>query len=143
MKIAKVPMRWIEVMALVAAASMSQVGCATTPTESDAGPYPTRYREIAQDHLRTSLLDPYSARDFQIAAPKVGRILIEGTLRLESGWMVCYRGNAKNRMGAYTGAKDSVMLIKDDRVIASNGDPNHYEVRTNCKDAKFESLSLR
>ena len=48
--------------------------CATAPTESNAGPYPAKYREITREHLRTSLFDPYSARDFHVASPKIGQV---------------------------------------------------------------------
>ena len=55
-------------------------GCASTPTEANLGPPPARYVEIAREHLRTSLFDPYSARDFQIASPKPGQINLQGAL---------------------------------------------------------------
>jgi hypothetical protein len=127
---------------LIAVLTVGLVGCTTAPSGADAGPYPARYREIAQSHLKTTLFDPYSARDFQVASPKVGQMNIPGTFSIETGWLVCYRGNAKNRMGAYTGVKDSAMLIRNDNVITSNEDPNHYEVRTNCRDVKYEPISL-
>jgi hypothetical protein len=117
--------------------------CAPTPTASNVGAFPARYREIARDYLRSTLLDPYSARDFQIATePKSAQIHVAGTLTHETGWAVCYRGNAKNRMGAYTGVKEGVLLVRGDRVVASNEDPTHYDVRTNCRDTKYEPFSL-
>ena len=45
-------------------------------------------------------------------------------------------------MGAYTGVKEAVLLIRDGRVVASNRDSDHYEMRTNCRDAKYEPMSL-
>jgi hypothetical protein len=49
------------------------------------------------------------------------------------------RANAKNRMGAYTGIKDTVLLMRDGRVVASLSDtPDHYDIRTNSGDAKYE-----
>ena len=95
---------------LLIAALLGLANCATAPTESNAGPYPAKYREITREHLRTSLFDPYSARDFHVASPKIGQVHVVGTLTHETGWAVCYRGNAKNRMGAYTGAKEAVLL---------------------------------
>lgn len=118
------------------------LGCSTTPNESNAGPFPARYKEIAREHLRVTLFDPYSARDFQIAAPKIGQVYVQGTLTHETGWATCYRGNAKNRMGAYTGIKEGVLLIRDDRVITSNSDADHYDVRTACRGAQYEPLVL-
>ena len=116
--------------------------CATAPNETNAGPYPAKYRDITREHLRSSLFDPYSARDFQAAAPKIGQVHVVGTLTHETGWVACYRGNAKNRMGAYTGAKEAVLLIRNDRAITSNSDSEHYDVRTNCRDAQYEPLSI-
>lgn len=116
-------------------------GCAATPNETNVGPYPTAYRELAREYLRKSLFDPYSVRDAQIATPKMGQILIEGTLRHEAGWTVCVRANSKNRMGAYTGIKDTALLIRDGRVLGSESDPTHYTVRNDCADAKYESFS--
>ena len=127
---------------MLIAALLVLANCATAPTESNAGPYPAKYREITREHLRTSLFDPYSARDFHVASPKIGQVHVVGTFTHESGWAVCYRGNAKNRMGAYTGAKEAVLLIRDDGAITSNSNSEHYDVRTNCKDAKYEPLSL-
>lgn len=126
-------------MLLVAAAMLA--GCAATPNETDVGQSPARYKDIARDYLRTSLFDPYTARDFSIAPPKIGQIHID-TLKYESGWVVCYRGNAKNRMGGYTGIKEGALLIKNDKALGSMSDSDHYDVRTNCKDAKYESFSL-
>ena len=127
---------------MLIAALLALANCATAPTESNAGPYPAKYRDITRDHLRTSLFDPYSARDFHVASPKIGQVHVVGTLTHETGWAVCYRGNAKNRMGAYTGAKEAVLLIRDDRAITSNSDSDHYDVRTNCKGATYEPLSF-
>jgi hypothetical protein len=117
-------------------------GCATAPSEANVGPYPAAYREIARDYVRATFLDPYSIRDARIAQPKMGAIIIEGTLRHDPGWTVCVRANAKNRMGAYTGIKDTVLLMRDGRVVASLSDtPDHYDIRTNCADAKYERFA--
>lgn len=117
-------------------------GCAATPSETNVGQYPAKYKDVVREHLRKSLFDPYTARDFQIAPPKIGQIHIEGTLGHENGWTVCYRGNAKNRMGAYTGLKESVILIRDDRVLGSISGDEYLGVNAICKDAKYESFPL-
>lgn len=140
--IAKLIGRRLEHVVGLSTAAFIVVGCAATPNESNVGQYPAKYKEIVRDHLRKSLFDPYTARDFQIAAPKIGQVHIEGTLTHEPGWTVCYRGNAKNRMGAYTGMKESVLLIRDDLVRGTISDSDHYDVRTNCKDVKYEALTL-
>ena len=113
------------VTAMLGMGLLALTNCATAPTETNAGPYPAKYREITREHLRTSLFDPYSARDFQVAQPKIGQVHVVGTLTHETGWVVCYRGNAKNRMGAYTGATEAVLLIRGDRAITSNSESGH------------------
>lgn len=129
-------------IAAVIAVSVMCAGCATAPTVENAGAPPTNYKEVARDYLRTALFDPYSARDMQIAPPKTGQVYIEGTFQHANGWAVCYRTNAKNRMGAYTGLKEAVLLIRDGKVVTSNEDTGHYDIRTNCADAKYEPISL-
>lgn len=117
-------------------------GCATPPSSENAGPEPLNYREVARSYLRTSLIDPYSVRDLQIAPPRVGQVYVEGTFKHANGWAVCYRANAKNRMGAYAGLKEAVILIRDEKVVASTEQANHYDIRTNCAGAKYEPLAL-
>ncbi|MEX2552592.1 MAG: hypothetical protein WD627_06290 [Actinomycetota bacterium] len=91
------------------------------PTE----PAPVDYRSIALAGLKTTLFDPYSVRDAQISQPQW---LGSWNLGEGNGWVVCFRGNAKNRMGAYTGIKDTAILIRGNKVLATNSDlpPNSY-----------------
>jgi hypothetical protein len=123
-------------------AALGLAACASAPTPENAGPPPANYREITKDYLRSYLVDPYSARDVQVAPPRIGQVYREGTFQHATGWAVCYRANAKNRMGGYTGMKDAVLLIHENRVLASNEAANHYDIRTNCADAKYEPLLL-
>jgi hypothetical protein len=134
-----------------AAFSAALQGCATAPNEANVGPYPTAYREIVRDHIRTSFVDPYSIRDAQITEPnKIGQLVKKGTLTQETGWAVCVRANAKNRMGAYTGIKSTVFLIRDGRVVESADDTpvaltdrgvltiTPIYIKEHCEGAKFE-----
>lgn len=131
----------IRLTTVVAAMGSVLSACAgTPPSESEIGSYPTAYKAIAKEHLRVSLIDPYSVRDAQIAPPKPGQIHIAGTLRHESGWAVCFRANAKNRMGGYTGNKPMVILIRNNQVLGSNQDSDHYDVRTICADVRYEAF---
>ena len=118
-------------------------GCLTIDVSPEsAGPPPdlTKYRLVVRDYLRTSFIDPYSVRDAQIAKPKPGLVYIEGTIRHEPGWVVCVRANAKNRMGAYIGIRDTMVLLRGDRAVASfsSPDPGHYELRTVCGSEQYE-----
>jgi hypothetical protein len=112
--------------------------------EGEVGPYPIAYREMVQTYLRNTLLDPYSVRDARISKPKRGRLVVEGTLGVhEPGWLVCFRGNAKNSAGAFTGVSDIAMLIRGDRVLTSLADPthSHYVVKMVCEQESYEPLA--
>lgn len=120
---------------LVAVAALPFVaGCAADPAQvrEDAGPYPEEYRDLALDYLRGRLFDPYSVRDAAIATPQARPSWV--MTDPGPGWAVCWRGNARNRMGGYTGIGESVLLIRDGRVVASTAGPAPYY----CGDAVFE-----
>lgn len=100
--------------------------------ESASAPFPPAYRETARAYLRSTLFDPYSVRDAQIAAPK-----LKGSFVLtdpSEGWTVCVRANAKNRMGAYTGLRETVLLFRGDKVASSTEGPAPYY----CGEAQYE-----
>lgn len=132
---------------LMATAGLS--ACATNPRdggsgESGVGPYPAEYRSIVRDYLRKTVFDPYTVRDAQISKPKQGALYVEGTLGLhEFGWLVCFRSNSKNRMGAYTGLSDMAVVIRDGRVLTSTSDPTHsnYPIKKDCDDERYEPFS--
>jgi hypothetical protein len=134
---------------MIGIAAVTVLGCdavnrkITSADESEVGPYPAQYKIIIRDYLRKTLLDPYTVRDAQISRPQMGKLFIEGTLGVhESGWLVCFRSNAKNRMGAYTGISDTALLIRGDRVLASSSDPSHtnYPIKQICDDEKYEAF---
>jgi hypothetical protein len=139
---------WVKARAmsviLVAAAGLS--ACATSQKEGGSGEsgiglYPAEYRSIVRDYLRKTLFDPYTVRDAQISKPKQGTLYVEGTLGFHgSGWLVCFRSNSKNRMGAYTGLSDTAILIRDGRVLTSTSDPTHsnYPIKKDCDDERYE-----
>jgi len=95
-------------------------GCMQAPVTGDAaaaaGPRPDNYREIVAQNLRQTLFDPYSVRDAAISEPRVHRAMVGPR------WNVCFRGNAKNRFGAYTGLSYIVFVIESGQVTASATD---------------------
>jgi len=110
-------------------------GCATATNRTTSTAYPTDYRGMASAYLRSTLFDPYSVRDAQIAAPK-----LKGSFVLTDpaeGWTICVRMNAKNRMGAYTGQQETVLLIRGEKVVSSTEGPAPYY----CSDAQYEPFS--
>lgn len=92
----------------VIAASTALVGCGSIPTGEviqTAGAQPTKEQaETAiRTHLRRTLRDPDSLRDFAMLS---GPTLTTGTTaggNLEQVWLVCVEYNAKNAYGGYTG----------------------------------------
>lgn len=133
-------------IATILVATVALSGCAANlrdggPDESGIGPYPTEYRAVVRDYLRKTLFDPYTVQDAQISRPKQGDLYVEGTLGVhEAGWLVCFRSNSKNRVGAYTGLSDMAMVIRGGRVLTSTSDPTHsnYMIKKDCSDEKYE-----
>jgi hypothetical protein len=112
-------------------------GCvSTTEPSADTGPFPTRYREMAKDYLRRSLVDPYSVRDAEIAEP-----VVKGSFHLVDptpGWTICVRYNARNRMGAYAGMTENALLVRGDKVtISLNELTTPTRTAGICRDAKW------
>ncbi len=108
----------------------------TTVTERDAGVKPLAYKKISATYLKPTLFDLYSVRDAQISVPKPGRL--STVLSYEEGWVICVRMNAKNRMGGYTGVRTMAILIRGNTVVAAQDEPLHYDVHSNCDNAKYE-----
>lgn len=79
-------------------------GCARPSAEEIAsanyGPMPMNEKEIAEEWVKSQLIDPYSAQFEQVGFRK-GYTSVFGTTKF--GWVYCGRVNAKNRMGGYTG----------------------------------------
>lgn len=102
--------------------------CMSPPNVEQAGPPPENYRAMVAQHLRTSLFDPYSVRDAAISSPRVHNS-ISG-----AKWNVCFRGNAKNRLGGYTGMRQTLFVIENGRIIASD---DTYGATT-CAGASYQ-----
>ena len=142
--------RSIMKIAVVLAIAASLAGCAEANRKvmsadvSEVGRYPIDYKVVTRDYLHKTLVDPYSVRDAQISKPKMGKLFVEGTLGVqEPGWLVCFRSNAKNRMGAYTGISDMAIVIRGGVVRASLSDPSHshYIVKMICDNETYEPFS--
>jgi hypothetical protein len=97
-------------MAGIFACALALVGCNQTTGSgqqaSGGDPMPPNYREQVAAEVRKTFFDPYTVRDAQISAP------IPGVSFLGAMNSVCVRANAKNRMGGYTGAKDTVFVFR-------------------------------
>lgn len=98
--------------------------CALPPpgVNPDPGPYPEKYRALVEQWLQETLFDPYSVRDLEVTVPVEGTLwqglLLGGHLPV---WTVCATFNAKNRFGGYTGRSTTVLFIRNNSVIATEG----------------------
>ena len=81
--------------------------CSTTTSTGVVGPYPDNYKQIIKDFAVEIFYDPYSLRSVSITKPR----------KEQSGWIVCLRLNAKNRVGGYTGVESNTILIDNNEVI--------------------------
>lgn len=93
---------------------------ACTPNQgpSDPGPKPVGYKEKILDAVRLTYFDPYSIRDASITQP----FIVPDYNIFRGHWGVCFRANAKNRMGGYTGLKEHLVVFQDHKIIEfSNG----------------------
>lgn len=127
------------IVGLILTSGLLLAGCATT-TPQASEPAPANYREIVARHIRDSFVDPYSVRDASIAPPKSGQLSRSDAIVVEQGYIVCFRANAKNRVGGYTGMKTTAFLVRGGAVVTSHTGDDHYEVRTNCAGVAYESF---
>lgn len=102
-------------------AALVLAGCASAPepgqvAAADIGPLPSNYQEVVKAYYAETLFDPYSAVFVFKAGPFRGYAgnRIEGA---NIGWIVCGTLNAKNRYGAYVGAKPFLAVMRYDRVV--------------------------
>ena len=102
-------------------------GCALTKplteAEIDPGPAPD-FESVIRAHLRESLFDPDSLKDFSMDLPCNEITLTSGYSKfdLRRGQKVyeCKYVwfNAKNRMGGYTGKRPHIYFIRHGKVVA-------------------------
>lgn len=116
-------------------------GCSTAgaPPAENTTPPPVSYRAAVADSVRQSYFDPYSIRDADISAPLYARAVFDGLTPIpRSGWIVCVKANAKNRMGAYIGRELTVFLFKGPAVdFVLSGPEVAGQVQDLCRSASF------
>lgn len=106
---------------LVAAAAALVGACNQTTGQSAATasePAPANYRDQVTARVKRSFVDPYSIRDAAISRPFVQSAAFDGVTPIpHSGWMVCIKANAKNRMGGYTGLTETGYMFKAGMIV--------------------------
>lgn len=100
---------------LLAAVIIALAGCANRPEDSsqimnDAGPIPSMSEAEAaiKSQLAATLKDPDSLKQFEMLGDPAYFTWYRGMVRggrYDAAYLVCFKYNAKNSYGAYTGAK--------------------------------------
>ena len=120
--------------ALAAACLVSLAGCMevqpVSTSEVNVAP-PSNARAAALGYARQSFFDPYSVRDASISQPFVIPYGLGGQ---SQAWVVCVRANAKNRMGAYAGMQETLIVFEGDAIDASR---SGRDVASACRSAQY------
>lgn len=105
-----------------------------------AAPPPTNYRPAVAAQIKSTFFDPYSIRDASISRPLYATAVHDGTnITPMSGWIVCVKANAKNRMGGYTGQEFSAFLFSGENIKTSLSGPEFsLQLDMHCKPAVME-----
>lgn len=82
---------------------------------ADYGQLSPNYKEAIKEHMQAHFYDPESARYRYVKPPVKGYAYVPNDApKLEFGYIVDVRINAKNRLGGYTGEGDYTFLVKDE-----------------------------
>lgn len=106
---------------------------AKSKSENDAtrGPYPTNWKSIVKQYIRSHYIDPTSVMDSEAAAPfKTRDTLVDAT------WSICIINNAKNKFGGYTGRQLTILEVRNGEVVGTD------KYLSACQDAQYEPLPL-
>lgn len=115
----------------IALAATLLAGCLATqlPAERVAAanygpPPPANYEALVRAKLSRSLLDPYSAVFEFTGPPRKSYTTSDYRISFPEtfGWAVCGTLNAKNRMGAYTGATPFLIMFRGDIIVFEYSD---------------------
>lgn len=90
---------------------------------------PLAYKESVLNHIKRTYFDPYSIRSALISEPIAYYRVGFGHV-----WFVCYKLNAKNRYGAYTGLKQSTCSFDGNMLKNCREDSSDF----NCGQAKYQ-----
>lgn len=104
---------------------------------------PANYREQIRSYVKANFKDPYSIRDAAIA---VAPLRDNDILPLPSGmwasgfYVVCFKANAKNAFGAYTGVKAHGAIFIDGNLDSVSSTPRYESFCANTPYEPFTDL---
>ena len=120
--------------AIAAICLFSLAGCmevqSVATSEVNVAP-PSNPRAAALGYARQSFFDPYSVRDASISQPFV---IPYGLAGQSQAYVVCVRANAKNRLGAYAGLQETLIVFEGDAIDASR---SGSDVASACRSAQY------
>jgi hypothetical protein len=117
-------MRGLKAIALI----VLMIPCVSSAAE--IGPYPKDYKERINAFVKQNFYDPYSIRDFAISQP----FQAYDAYNRQTTWNVCFRANAKNRMGGYTGIQDTeIKFLPGGGMQYANSQPSVPAPSRDCK----------
>ena len=109
---------------LILAALFSLTACVSAPTKqqinvANYGPSPSDHESTIKDTIQFVLKDPDSAKLSTITTPRKEWFLNPANFNSTFGyaWLSCAKINAKNSYGAYTGYKNWVFFIKNNKTV--------------------------
>ncbi|MCG7201194.1 hypothetical protein MD273_15780 [Marinobacter pelagius] len=91
----------------------------------EAGPYPENYKERVAGYIDQAYKDPGSLKSVSISQPIPYRIFDD------IGYIVCFKANAKNSYGGYTGVKTQQIMLEPDNTWNTGG-------TNGCEQANYQ-----
>lgn len=119
-------------------------GCSSSPSgglsSGNTSLAPIQYKEKVVYLVRQTFIDPYSVRDAEISKPFYQDKIWDGDgLMPQSSWVVCVRANGKNKLGAYTGRQNILVLFNGQTPVKSLSGPDFQgQVDSHCSNATME-----
>lgn len=127
------------------ALSVALAGCAA-PLAQDMGEQaPANYEAQIRARLVDDFVDPSSIRDAVISQPFPVNAVFDGVTPFpRSGWAVCLKANARNRMGGYTGRQPTLYLFQGGTValMMNQGSEGFTQVSQHCERAIYRKLDI-
>jgi hypothetical protein len=119
-------------------------GCATPSAQSIGEAVPTDYEAQVRAKIVDTFFDPGSIRDAEISEPFPVNSVFDGTTPIpRSGWAVCVKANAKNRMGGYTGRHPVLFLFEGGQITFTlDQGGGMTQVSHHCDRGQYRRIDL-
>jgi hypothetical protein len=122
--------------AVLVASGLLQACSGMVVNETSLGMLSPDYRTISATYLRRTLINPYAVVEAEIGRPMPGSLAIDGAAM--RGWVICYRANIRDDIGAYTGVRTNALLLVGRQIAGMTTDPDPASDEANCGEALYE-----